>query len=81
MCQILDSIHKYVPSIPKPTTVTLESGEVLEYTDKEMWETMFGGDQLTVARARGAIDIRCTHDLEEEKQHGLIPGQRTGTQE
>ena len=38
-----------------------------------MWQTLFGGDQLTIARARGAISIRYGHELPEEQLKGLIP--------
>ena len=34
---------------------------------------LFGGDQLTVARARGAISIRSSHDEPEEQLNGLEP--------
>ena len=48
MCQIMDSLHKYVPTLTK---VTLPNGVEIELQHTEMWETLFGGDQLTVARA------------------------------
>ena len=38
-----------------------------------MWETLFGGDQLSLARARGAVDIRDDHGILEDKLHGLFP--------
>ena len=73
MCYILDSAHKYVPAISEDRSLILPSGKVSKYTETNMWQTLFGGDQLTVARARGAIDIRFTDDSEKDKLHGLIP--------
>lgn len=73
MCKIMDSLHKYVPSIPVQKKVTLPHGEIFQYEDKDVWETLFGGDQLTVARARGAIHIRDDHDPADDKLRGLVP--------
>lgn len=73
MCQIMDSLHKYVPSIAKDETLTLPNGELLSVSNKELWETLFGGDQLTVVRARGAIDIRDDHNPSSDKLRGLLP--------
>lgn len=72
MCHILDSAHKYVPAISEDRSLILPSGKVSKYT-KPIRGRLFGGDQLTVARARGAIDIRFTDDSEKDNLHGLIP--------
>lgn len=73
MTAILDNLHKYVPSIPVTTTVTLPDGEPYEVHDYDLWETLLGGDQLTAARIRGAIDIRDDHDTSIDKLRGVIP--------
>lgn len=72
MCHILDSAHKYVPAISEDRSLILPNGKVSKSTETNMWQTLFG-DQLTVTRARGAIDIRFTDDSEKDKLHGLIP--------
>ena len=72
MCQIMDSLHKYVPTLTEDKKVTLPNGEEIELQHTEMWETLFGGDQLTVARARGSIAVRYTHKSKTEKL-GLLP--------
>jgi L1 cell adhesion molecule like protein len=73
MCSIMDSLHKYVPSIPIKKDVTLPNGELFNLCDEDLWETLFGGDQLTVARARGAIGVRADHDSATDKLKGLTP--------
>ena len=45
----------------------------LEFNDTNMWKTLFGGDQLTVARARTAAYVRDDHDIASDKLHGLVP--------
>ena len=73
MCVILESIQKYIPAITQSRTVQLPNGESIECQETEMWETLFGGDQLTVDRAKGAIDIRYTHESEAERLEGIVP--------
>ena len=70
MCQILDSLYQYVPSISKDITVALPDGHSINYKDVDMWDTtLFRGDQLTAAHIRGAISIRANTGK-------LIPGSR-----
>ena len=69
----LESIHKYVPAISEERSIVMFDGTVLKYTETNMWQILFGGDQLTVACARCAIDIRFTHDSEADRLHGVIP--------
>ena len=45
----------------------------MKYRDMDLWETLFGGDQLTAARIRGAISLRCNHPNALERFEGLIP--------
>ena len=73
MCQIMDSLHQYVLSISKDITVDLPDGHSINYKDVDMWETLFGGDQLTAARIRGAISIRANHPTTLQRLEGLIP--------
>uniref|UniRef100_A0A1X7TRN2 DUF6589 domain-containing protein n=1 Tax=Amphimedon queenslandica TaxID=400682 RepID=A0A1X7TRN2_AMPQE len=73
MCEIMDSMHKYVPTVTEDRSVTLPNGECITMRESRMWTTLFGGDQLTIARARGAIDIRYSHYTAEEKLQGFLP--------
>lgn len=49
-------IINYVPAISEDRSLILPNDKVSKYTETNMWQTLFG-DHLTVARARGAIDI------------------------
>lgn len=73
MCKIMETHHQYVPKVNKVKKVPLPDGELEEIQTISTWDTLFGGDQLTVARARGAIAIRCGHDDPEEQLTGLKP--------
>ena len=73
MCKIIEQLHRYVPSVWTDETIPLPNGEELSVKEVSMWETLFGGDQLTVARARGSIAIRANHPDAKERLEGLVP--------
>ena len=73
MCKILEGLHHYVPSIYTDESTTLPNGEELSFKEVRMWDTLFGGDQLTVAHARGSIAIRANHPDANERLEGLVP--------
>lgn len=73
VCKIMEVLHKYVPSTPTVTAVSLPCGETLEHRDANQHRILLGGDQLTAARARGAQAVRCSHDTREDRLAGLIP--------
>ena len=72
MCQIMDHLHKYVPSVHATENILLPNSQSIEYNDSAFFETLFGGDQLTAARARGAIAIRGNHETTKQKLRGLV---------
>ena len=63
----------YVPTKQATGTLSLPNGENLEYDNTKMFSILFGGDQLTVARARGAAALRCNHETVCERLEGLEP--------
>ena len=71
MCKILEGLHHYVPSICTDESTTLPNGEELSFKEVRMWDTLFGGNQLTVAHARGSIAIRANHPDAKERLEGL----------
>ena len=73
MSKIMERHHQYVPKVKEVNKVSLHNGELEEMQTINTWNTLFGGDQLTVARARGAIAIKCGHDDPEEQLTGLKP--------
>ena len=73
MCAILDNLDKYIPSVPVNKSLDLANGEVYEMNDHMVYPILLGGDQLTVARVRGAKSIRADHDTNIEKLNGFFP--------
>lgn len=61
-------MHDYVPKIVAEGTHTLPTGDQVTFDDTKFHEILFGGDQLTVARARGA---QSTHDDAVSRLDGL----------
>ena len=73
MVDIMLHMHKYVPTLS--TTVNLEvEGEADMQARADYFHPIpFGGDQLTVARARGAQNIRENSLYGMEQLQGLLP--------
>ena len=69
----MDDLHKYVPSQESTQNMELHDGGSIQFTDSVLCELLFGGDQLTVARARSGVAIRANHETSLEKLQGLIP--------
>lgn len=70
MCDIMDDLHAYVPShTPRPNTDQQYSSEDITQV---IYPTLLGGDQLTVARVRGAQKLRCNEFTPADRLEGLI---------
>ena len=72
MTEVLDTLSEYVPVHVATKTVSVE-GKDYTIDDSRLIQILFFGDQLTAARARGAIalrddDISALHRLE-----GFVP--------
>ena len=65
--------HKYVPTVSRVGHLHLPNGKSIDFDDTRFFKILFGGDQLTVARARGAQSLRATHDSAKERLEGLCP--------
>lgn len=72
MAQIMEELQKYTPKLEReePTEV---GGKSVVLDKSSMLPLLLGGDQLTAARARGALSIRASHDRSEDRLEGLIP--------
>ena len=75
MVTIMENLHHYVP---KEVITTSESVPGAEAENDEaqvdvMHKILLGGDQLTVARARGAQRIRANSQHGAGRLEGLIP--------
>ena len=73
MCRIMDSLHQYVPVVSYEKSIVLPNGEVRNHMKHDVFEILFGGDQLTVARARGAASVRANHLTTLDMLKGLVP--------
>lgn len=73
MGQIMERLHAYVPTAKAEGTHTIPTGHQVTFDDTKFHEILFGGDQLTIARARGAQVMRSTHDSAVCRLEGLVP--------
>ncbi len=74
MIDIMEHVHKYVPAIRTSEEVIIPStGEHVRTESVDFHPVIFGGDQLTVKRARGSQKIRSNSTDEAEKLEGLLP--------
>ena len=73
MAKIMESLQKYVPMKKATGTMLLPNRNVLEFDDTKAFGILFGGDQLTVARAHGAAALRCNHETVCDRLEGLEP--------
>ena len=74
MVTILEALHKYVPTKSSETAAAHPvTHENITVFSQKFHEILFGGDQLTVARVRGAQRIRANSETEQGKLLGLTP--------
>ena len=74
MVDIMESLQEYVPThstlIKETVPGVVEEVDIMK---DEFHQILFGGDQLTVARARGSQRIRKNSECGKERLEGLIP--------
>ena len=73
MIEILKHVQKYVPSKNVERKFVLPNKDTVSYKEEHYAVTLIGGDQLTVARARGAQRIRSNSTKSEDRLDGLLP--------
>lgn len=74
MSKILEHYHlKYVPTCAAEGHHILPDGSDLQVDDTRFFSVLLGGDQLSVARARGAQALRASHNTPQERLEGIIP--------
>lgn len=73
MCDIMDELHKLVPSKITQSNYTLPDGDVQSFLGETFHQLLLGGDQLTAARCRGSAAARCDSDTKKERLYGLMP--------
>ena len=72
MIDILSHLHQYVPVTVTGTASDPSANPDTPNTEK-LHPVLFGGDQLTAARARGSQELRINSDTSTGRLHGLIP--------
>ncbi|XP_064385649.1 uncharacterized protein LOC135334421 isoform X3 [Halichondria panicea] len=73
MSQILKHYMELVPALSCEGKFTLGNGTTITFDDTRLWEVLFGGDQLTVARIRGTQTLRDTEESPGDRLEGIIP--------
>ena len=69
MIDIMSSLQRYVPHLESATN----TGSTQQKHDEVVHQLMFGGDQLTAARARGGQEARLNSDTCLGRLQGLKP--------
>jgi len=71
MAKILIALNKYVPS--ENTEVSMEvNGTSCVEEETKVWPRLIFGDQLTSARVRGAVALRCFHKTSLARLEGYV---------
>jgi len=76
MIQIASHVHQYVPIIEHETQTRITTDStVVDVTEHSsvLHPLLFGGDQLTAARMRGAKEAKCNSITAARRLEGLIP--------
>lgn len=73
MCSAMDELHVYVPTKKVVMEKSSISGQVVNKEDYKFCRTLIGGDQLTIARARGSSAARVDHSTARDRLNGLMP--------
>ena len=69
MIDIMSNMQHYVPVLSRQREVALESGEYVTLNEQCIHSILFGGDQLTAARAPGSQLIRSNSELHQFVEH------------
>ena len=75
MIDIISDLHQYVPIMETSITTdpSVDPETVDQPTSEKLHPLLFGGDQLTAARARGCQELRINSDTSTGRLQGLIP--------
>ena len=71
MCHILDDLSNHVPFKQVLEDITID-GETFNYDMSHVFQLLFFGDQLTVARARSAVTLRSLHPTTLTQLKGVL---------
>ena len=73
MVAIATHISQYVPCVSIRQKKTLSTGDTVTVENMRMHRILVGGDQMTAARARSAIDAKSNGQTSTQRLEGIIP--------
>ena len=73
MVDIMEHLYQYIPFIKYEERKICSTGEVVMKEKAKFHPILFGGDQLTAARARSAMKVRVNSNTSAKKLSGIIP--------
>ena len=74
MIEIMSHLHQYVPMKPSTNMVYIPTTNEIAMEESAIYQSiLFGGDQLTVARARGSITAMANSTTPIKRLEGIIP--------
>ena len=73
MADIMEHLQQYVPSKRISESFQVSESKEVELEIDHFCHILFGGDQLTVARARGAQGVLCNSHNGFDRLKGLVP--------
>ena len=73
MAEIMEHLQQYVPSKRTTESFVMPGSEEISLQIDHFGHILFGGDQLTVARARGAQRIMSNSHNGFDRLEGLVP--------
>lgn len=73
MAKTLDELNKYIPAIPTDNTIYLPNGTTINHKDFDLIRIPVTGDQVTVARIRGAQSARRSSENSRDRLEGALP--------
>lgn len=73
MVAIMEELHKYVPTATSTMEVERPGSVNAEVTTDKFHYILMGGDQLSVARARGSQRLRGNSCRPRDRLEGLVP--------
>ena len=78
MAEITEHLQQYVPSKRTTESLVMSGSEPVTLQMDNFQHILFGGDQLTAARARGAQGILSNSNTLCKRLEGLVPWWKTG---
>lgn len=74
MIKILQHVQQYVPTVQREENIFIPSlDQYVLKSSTVQHQVLFGGDQLTVARVRGAQLAMCNSNDSVKRLQGLVP--------